>query len=172
MMTAVESCTSVRHADPHELPALFAFGQAFYAEMQLPGTFIPSVALSAWRQFMTVLPAVILVAEADRIVTGMLGAIITPDHYDNRLTATEMFWYVDPGAAPTTALSLLRAYHRWAQANAAVETRLTHMLAPGDRGHDADKLKRLYRAMGYRAIEVNYLRTVPQDKEGDEPCLS
>ena len=161
-----EERTIIREARPDELHRLFEMGLAFYEEMKLPGTFKSEVALSSWQQFMRVLPSVIFVAEHDEKFEGMLGAIITPDHYDARLVASEMFWYVDPGAPRTPALLLLRAFHRWAKANAAVETRLTHMLMDDGKAHDPDRLKALYGSMGYVPIEVNYLRKV-RDKEGD-----
>ena len=158
--------TTIREAKVSELSRLFEYGKAFYEEMGLPGTFVPAVAQAKWEQYMRVIPSVILVAEYASTLEGMLGAVITPDPYDNRRIATEMFWYTDPGASPSVALLLVRAYHRWAYAQGAVETRLVHLLAESDRMKDSDRLKELYAKMGYVPIEVNYLRQVPQEKGG------
>ena len=158
--------TTIREATVRELPRLFAHGKAFYEEMGLPGGFVSDVAEATWRLYMGVLPSVVFVAEHESTIEGMLGAIITKDPYDARPVATEMFWYADPGASPSVALLLLRAFHRWAKEKGAVESRLTHLLAESERTKDQERLKKLYEKMGYAPIEVNYLRKVPQKGGG------
>lgn len=161
-----EDGTIIREAKVFELSRLFEFGRGFYNEMNLPGELVPSVAAEVWAKYLQVLPSVIFVAErkADEQIEGGLGAVITPDPYDGRLLATEMFWYVGAEAQSTVALRLLRAFHAWAKEQGAIETRLVHLLAPGDRVKDPERFMGLYTKLGYAPIEVNYMRKVPQEE--------
>lgn len=61
------------------------------------------------------------VAEREGRIEGfILGTLTAYYHVLDALEATDLFWITDPKAHPWTAARLLRAFHRWADANEKV----------------------------------------------------
>ena len=148
--------TTIREAVLEDFPGLFTMAREFYEEMQLPGTFDGEVWAANWTKLSHAIKTVLLVAEYEGRLEGMLGAIAIPDLYDNRIVASEMFWFARVDAGHWAAFRLLRAFHRWAEDQGAVETRLAHMVRP--KGARDPDLERVYEKLGYRTIEHIWTR--------------
>ena len=123
----------------------------------MPGKLIPSVFTRNWTNFLTTQIARIFSAWRGDDLVGGLGGLVHPDLNDDRIVATEMFWFVMPHErdrpGSMTAVRLLKQFMQWGDAH-AVETRLAHMVGGGN---DA-QLDRLYRKLGYQQLEVGYYR--------------
>lgn len=166
MNVVAPTTATIRKATPVELENLFGqTGDGFYEERNIPGKFDVKLATKNWSNFFVAMTSVVLVAESydeeyqETNLDGLLGAVITPDLYDGRKVATEMFMYTVPSASVWAFYKLLKAYHKWASENGAVETRLTHMISD-DRYDPNGDLERIYRKMGYRQLEVSYVREI------------
>lgn len=152
MTTLEQKRLTVRSLEVFELPVCLPFGEAFFRELALPGTFNPDAFLKHWQTFLTSYPATILVLEEQGQVIGGIGGLATADVYTGELVAHEFFWYIDQAhRGGTGAFRLLRAFKAWAQEHGATRLRLSHML-----GLNEDKLEAMYRHLGFRPIEVGY----------------
>lgn len=141
-----------------ELPLCVPHGAAFHREMGLPGTFIPDIWLENWRAFLERYRAVVLGLWDGEMLVGGLGALITPDLSDGRMSATEMFWFVDSAHRKGRgAIKLVKTFEAWAAAEGAVETRMCHMSGTRDESFD-----HVYRALGYELLEVSYFKPVKE----------
>ncbi len=157
---------TIRHLTIDELPLCEPFARGFFEEKKLPGTFSMDVFTQNWTAFLTKYPATILTLWRDTELLGGLGAMLTPDLFDGRLTATEMFWYMKPSARHGLgAFKLVDEFEAWGNRKGAVEFRLAHMLMPGeDPAHV--KLAPIYKRRKYRALEVSYIKS----NAGGPPC--
>lgn len=138
----------IRPAEPRDVAALVAMG----------GTFLRSTAYAALiadnpaqmhalaSHLIDADNGVVLVADHDGELTGMIGVLVTPHHLSGEPTAMEAFWW---STTPGDGLRLLKASERWARAQGAVAMQ---MVAPDDR------VGALYARMGYALIERGYLR--------------
>lgn len=92
----------------------------------------------------------VFVSERDGALTGMIGICVYPHPISGLLTATEMFWWVEP-AHRGHGLRLLTIATTWAKAAGAVEIQ---MIAP------TPAVGRLYTRLGYTQFETAYARTL------------
>lgn len=158
------SCTTIRCLAPWEIDLCIPCGHAFYREMGLIGAFVPAVFVQTWQTLFRTIPSDILSLWHDETLIGAFGVTLLPDLMDGRLTATEMFWYIDPAHRKGTgALRLLRAFEDWADEHHAVECRLTHLLTAGEQTGDPTEvaLARVYRRLGYAPTEVSWHKALP-----------
>lgn len=150
--------TQIRPLTLTDYDACVPFAKEFYAEKQIPGQFDANRFLPTWATFLSKSDAVILGLFHDERLVGGLGAVITPDLYDGRLTATEMFWYVTKDArVGLDAWKLVDAFEAWGEAHYVDEYRMTHILLPGE-DPSTVRLAPLYKRKKYRPIEVNYIK--------------
>jgi hypothetical protein len=97
---------------------------------------------------------ILLVAEADGRVTGMLGAVVTPLYFNRSETiAQELFWWVRPEARTGTGKALLDAFEAEARDRGAT---IGGMNAMEDMR--ANALARIYARRGYRQSERAFIR--------------
>lgn len=89
---------------------------------------------------------VVLVADHDGALTGMIGLLVTAHHLSAEPIAMEAFWW---STTPGDGVRLLRSAEQWATARGAVAMQ---MVAPDDR------VGALYARMGYDLIERGYMR--------------
>jgi N-acetylglutamate synthase-like GNAT family acetyltransferase len=95
---------------------------------------------------------IILVAEEDGKLTGVLAFIIFPHYFSGELTAGELIWYVEPEYRKSfTALALLRAAERMARGFAAKRMQFT---AP------TVEVGAAYQALGYQPVEVSFQKAL------------
>lgn len=143
---------TVRPLTIAELSICVPFGEAFFAELELPGRFDAEHFTKTFAQFLTTLPSVIFGVWADGTPVGGLAGMIAPDLFDGRLTAQELFWYVAPAHRDGTgAVRLWRAFKSWSREQGATEIRMIHMV-----GAQADALNRLYERLGGTLLESCY----------------
>jgi GNAT superfamily N-acetyltransferase len=94
----------------------------------------------------------ILVAEQDGQLIGLLGFIVFPHYFSGELTAGEVMWYVEPEFRQSwTALALLRAAERMARSFGAKYMQFTAPTA---------EVGRAYEALHYKQIEVSYQKAL------------
>lgn len=89
---------------------------------------------------------VVLVADHDGALTGMIGVLVTAHHLSAEPTAMECFWW---SSTPGDGVRLLKASEQWAREHGAVAMQ---MVAPDER------VGALYARMGYDLIERGYMR--------------
>lgn len=153
MVGTLES-TRIRPLTVEEIPLCIPFGQAFHAEMQLPGAFLPDTFVKNWTTFLSQFPAVILGLFKDGALVGGISGMMTPDLFDARLTAQEFFWFMDAAhRSGTGAMRLLKSFEAWGKERGAVEMRMVHMVGKNDA-----QLERIYKKLGYRTLEVCYVK--------------
>ncbi len=138
----------IREAEPKDVAALVAMGCAFLrgsdyramiadnpAQMEaLASTLIDSDT------------GVVLVADHDGTLTGMIGLLVTAHHLSAEPVAMECFWW---STTPGDGVRLLKASESWARSHGAVAMQ---MVAPDER------VGALYARMGYALIERGYMR--------------
>lgn len=94
--------------------------------------------------------ATIIIADLDGVPVGMLGLKVYMHPLSGRHVCGEIFWWVEPGFRGV-GLRILRAGERWARSKGAT---VMNMIAP------TPEVERLYDAIGYGRIEVNYQKTL------------
>jgi RimJ/RimL family protein N-acetyltransferase len=140
---------SLRSAQSSDLPQIVALGQRFLqstpyarilsenpAQMQL---------CAEW--LMTSEDGLLLIAEREDQVVGVIGVTIFPHPLSGERIAGELFWWVDPEARGTVGLRLLRRAETWAHLCGAVKMQ---MIAPNQH------VERMYERLGYGFIESTY----------------
>lgn len=159
--------STIRPLTIEELPLCCEHGRAFHAEFQLAGEFIPEVFLRNWRVFYERNMGVVLALwNGDQLIGG-LGSLLAPDLFDDRLCATEIFWFVDRAhRRGRGGIRLLDAYERWAFGQGAVEVRLAYL----NGGVQDEGLHRLYTRRGYMIRETGWMKPLVNLQE--LACLS
>jgi len=137
-----------------ELPRAACYGQAFYAETGAHGTFRVDFFVEIWTALITSGAGVILGLYVEEELVGGLAAMVAPDMYDGRATATEFFWYTTPEHRQGTyPIRLIRAYEQWARDKGVAPTDIRMASLAGE---NEEQLDRLYRKLGYRLLERHY----------------
>jgi GNAT superfamily N-acetyltransferase len=83
---------------------------------------------------------------------GAIAGIINESVFDGGKTASELFWYVWPGAPKGTGTQLLEAFEQWAKSRGCVRVSMAHMV------HNENGLGSFYEKKGYSAFETHYLK--------------
>ena len=92
----------------------------------------------------------VFVSEHDGTVVGMIGLILFEHPITGEVTATELFWWVEPEHRGH-GLRLLKRGEQWAHASGA---RAVQMIAP------TPDLGRLYERLGYSFMESGYQKAI------------
>lgn len=162
--TATKAALTIRPLTVEELPLCVPFGQAFFEEFHLRGTFNPTHFLKTWEIFVEQLGASVLGLYRDETLIGGLGALISPDPFTGDRVATELFWYIGPQhRTGTGALRLLRAFEDWGHSRRVDELRIAHFMMKNN-----EQLQRLYESRGYILLEQGYQKRL----QGDLICQS
>ena len=143
----------IRELSIYDLHLATQAGREFFIEGKLPGEFIDSVFIASWTRLIHRNIGVVFGAFHGEQFVGGLGAMIYNDLNDDRLVSMELFWYVR-AAHRKDGLKLLYCYEAWAKAKGAARISMTHLTL------NADKMKRFYESMGYRALDFNYIKTL------------
>lgn len=94
----------------------------------------------------------ILVAELDGELVGLLGFIVFPHYFSGELTAGEVMWYVEPEHRKSfTALALLRGAERMARSFGAKYMQFTAPTA---------EVGKAYEALHYKQVEVSFQKAL------------
>jgi GNAT superfamily N-acetyltransferase len=85
---------------------------------------------------------------------GAIAGIINESPFDGERIASELFWYVWPGAPKGTGTQLLEAFEQWAKSRGCTRVSMAHMV----HNNDADRLGAFYSKKGYSPFETHYLK--------------
>lgn len=88
----------------------------------------------------------LLAKENDKIEGCFIGSV-SPLYGTDAMTATNLFFFVDPDGKKTTALRLIRSFMRWAD---QVNAPLLYRIGMSDAIGDLTKKDRAMRALGFR----------------------
>ena len=139
-----------------ELPLCLEGGKSFFDEGKMPGGFKPEVFLTNWRRLLVTSQGVVLgMFRADGAIMGALGGLLAPDLNNGDLLAVECFFYMIPSERGS-GVRLLYAYEDWARSQGCIRAAMVHLqhLQP-------ERLGQLYERLGYRKIEVCYVKELP-----------
>lgn len=141
-----------------ELPACAEMGARFYQEfLASNGTFVPSVFLANMTSFYNLGIGAVMGVWRHAVMIGAVGVLLSPDLFDGRSCATELFWYVDrEHRGGRGGILLIHAFEDWARARGAVEVRLTRLEA----NDHAGGFDRAYRRWGYAPLEHGYWKSL------------
>jgi len=140
---------TVRSATRDDLSVMVEMGSRFL-ESVYRGRLATNTAamLALGEQLLTDPNGLMLVAERDAAIIGMLGALVYAHPMSGEQTAAELFWWVDPEKRGG-GLVLLRTLEQWARDHGAV---VLQMIAPDD------GVARLYERIGFERLETTYQR--------------
>lgn len=152
MTTAQTSTAIIRRATAADTAALVALGLAFIRESSYAEHFEPDPAQleKVVAYLLTHAECVMLVAEQDGAVIGMIGLAVIPHLYTGVPTAGELVYYVDP-LHRGIGVRLLHAAETWAKDAGA---HAISMIAP------TDVVGRFYTRLGYSFTESNYWKRI------------
>jgi GNAT superfamily N-acetyltransferase len=128
-------------------------GYRFFDEAQLPGGFVADVFIRNWTAILRRGQGIFLGGFSDKgEFVGGLGGVLCPDLNNGQLIAVECFWYVAPESRGA-GIRLLKAYEKWCAEQGVKRIAMIHLthVHPGS-------MRRLYERMGYREVEVNYIK--------------
>jgi GNAT superfamily N-acetyltransferase len=117
--------------------------------------FDPTVFRLKMTTFMSQGVGTILCAHEDFELKGAIAGVIYENVFDGAPCASELFWYVWPGAQKGTGARLLEAFEEWAKFRKC--TRVTMALM---RHNEADRLDIFYAKHGYQAFETHYVKLI------------
>ena len=143
---------NIRHATLDDLPRLVEMGQRFQAETVYAKHTAWDTAqmIDTATRLITQDTGLVLVSECDGHVIGMLGAVLFKHHMTALLTVAELFFWVEPEHRGHGVRFMKRA-EQWAREHGAVALQ---MIAP------MPDVEKLYRRLGYAAIEVSFEKTL------------
>ena len=144
----------IRKIEINELPRLFELARKFYASAPSLGNFDPDTAVRGWAYFLQNGMGAIFVIEDDGDIHGMIAALKTPDIHSGEMKAVEMAWFVDEKHRGR-GLLLLKEFEKWAKDNGCKKVCMMYLsdLMP-------EKLKAVYTRLGYKEVELSYLKEV------------
>ena len=137
--------TTIREATAADLAGVVLMAQHFIDSAPY-GASIPNDVEHCERVVAQLLSlGVVLVADCDGMLVGMLAGAVYPHFLTGRQTASESFWWVEPDArGKTLADDLLAAFTAWALNRGAVVLEL---------GSRHKVLDRFYERRGFTAVE-------------------
>lgn len=156
MTTAtLTAAPTIREATEADVSRLVEMGQRFRNETvyqsRVPENTDQMEALT--RQLIASDAGLLLVADREGALVGMLGALLFPHHISGRLTGGELFFWVEPEHRGH-GVRLVKQAERWARARGAVAMQL---IAP-----TAD-VEVLYQRLGYTRLEVAYEKSFTKE---------
>jgi GNAT superfamily N-acetyltransferase len=109
-----------------------------------------------WSVFMSSGMAVVIAAEDDDKIVGLMSGLHYHDPLSGRKIAQEVFWFVDPEYRYRgLGESLIKLFSAWAKTKSATVIRVAHLV-----DLRAEENKKMYEAMGFRASEIAYEKEV------------
>lgn len=144
---------TIREATLADLPTLVAMGREFLQSVY-PRRFADAPAqLEAFGQAMLTSDGqrLLLAAEQDAQVVGMMGLVVYPHPMSGDVIAAELFWWVSPTHRGSAGARLLRQAETWAKNKGAA---VLQMVAP------SDAVASFYERIGFDRVETVYHRAL------------
>lgn len=107
------------------------------------------------KQIMSNGTGILLVLHENFELKGAIAGVIYENVFDGLLCASEIFWYVWPGATKGAGTALLSAFEEWAQVQGAKRVTMAHMLHS-----QPEQLSAFYERRGYKAFETHYVKSL------------
>jgi|SRR5215472_13755768 len=152
---SLEKSCSISTATPGALKQLGEMG-AIFAEMYGQGimSFKSHIFIAKMKFFMENRMGTVLCAHThDFELRGAIAGVIYENVFDGEPCATELFWYVWPGAPKGTGAALLTAFEEWAIFRKATRITMAYML------HNMpERLAHFYERHGYIPFETHYVK--------------
>ena len=142
----------IRLATVHDIPQIVAMGERFVDETsyRVHLTKNPTQMADLAARLICGPEGLLLVAERGDTLIGMIGFYLFHHVFSGELTATDVFWWVNPEHRGI-GVRLLRAAERWALTHGAV---VLQMVAP------TDHVGAFYERLGYHKVEAAYQKRV------------
>lgn len=142
----------IRRATPDDTGRLIEMGQRFVAETEYAGMIVarPERLAATISGVLANPDGVILVSDAEGVVSGMIAMLAYEHPYSGERMAFEVVWWVDPEARGC-GVRLLKAAEQWARDHGAVAMQ---MVAPNE------QVGALYRRLGYSPVETSFQRSL------------
>jgi GNAT superfamily N-acetyltransferase len=86
---------------------------------------------------------------------GAIAGVIHESVFDGTKNASELFWYVWPGAPRGTGTQLLEAFEAWAKSRGCGRVTMAHMVH-----NEGDRLGAFYSKKGYSPFETHYVKEI------------
>lgn len=163
-MNETRSVTAVRKATADDLWQLRSLGARFLAASAYGDLLRPDVEAIDDGLRSLIERGVLLVAERDGLILGMLGGVLAPVWFaQDTAVATELCWWVDEAYRGGRAgVMLVQAFEEWAKehnASFVAMSELTPMTEPVA-VEDAIGVCRVLRRLGYQPVERSHVREV------------
>lgn len=143
----------IRIATDDQLDGIAKLGPKFWSESNLPGGFKPDVFVENWKKIIARDQGCIIFNQDEKGgINGAIGLLVYQDINDGELVMQEAFWFVSPESRGF-GLRLLKKAEEIAKMINVRRFVMTHLL----NGY-ADQLSRLYPRMGFKALEINYIK--------------
>lgn len=97
---------------------------------------------------------IVLTAKEDFELKGAIAGVVYENVFDGGLCASELFWYVWPGAQKGTGTRLLEAYEEWARFKGCTRVTMAYML------HNPGGLDTFFEKNGYHPFEKHYVKVI------------
>lgn len=143
----------IKIATIEDLPKLAETASEFYDEIESISGFSPDKFLKSWKEiFKSGIGAMWFSDD----YPGMLGAIMYSDINTGDLTAFELIWFVSKGSRDRgIGVKLIEHYEQWALDNHCKRIIMSHL-----EESMPDTLRSLYKRLGYKPMEVHYMKEV------------
>ncbi len=149
--------TRIREATENDIPRIIEMGRSFFDASGYSGIieFNAETAKTAIETIIIDNHAIILVAEGQERLIGMLAAILHPFYFNiNHLTGQELVWWIEPEYRTGTAgIRLIKAIEQWAKSNGA-KTFSMISLAVNRR------VEQIYERRGYSPSENLFIKSL------------
>lgn len=143
----------IRIATNEELDGIAQLGPKFWSESNLPGGFKPDVFVDNWKKIIARDQGCIIFNQDDGGgINGAIGLLVYQDINDGELVMQEAFWFVSPESRGF-GIRLLKKAEEIAKMINVKRFVMTHLL-----NNYADQLARLYPRLGFKALEINYIK--------------
>jgi GNAT superfamily N-acetyltransferase len=137
-----------------DIPELYGLAARFYAESNLLGTFDAEMFRANWERILRENVGAIFLLKSGNWLAGALGGVVYPDMYQDRLVATEFFWFVKPESRGS-GLRLYDAFEKWAKERGCQQIRMVHLLDVMP-----ERVSQIYLRLGFTPAEVHYIKEI------------
>lgn len=153
---------TIRPATMDDVPAIVSMAQRFYPDSPYPAIYgdmpeeqaagLAIIAMYGMAEA-GIVPGVMLVAEHDGVLVGMLCCHIDPATFTPAVIAAELVWWVEPEhRGGMTAVRLLRAGEKEARARGASVFNMSALATSPDEAHE------ILQRMGYAPTHTVYTK--------------
>ncbi len=139
-----------------DLQKLADVAHEFYEEGEIPLKFDSNIFINNWTNLINAKIGVIFILINGGNIVGALGGVKYSDINSSEIIATEMFWFVRKEHRGK-GIKLLNEFEKWTKSMGIKKLIMVHLS-----NLMSDKLKRFYKRIGYKEIEIHYLKELKE----------